>query len=68
MGKDNTSVVNEKLQVYGVENLRVVDASIMPKIITGNLNATTVMIAEKASDYILDKSLKTNNVEFFRAG
>ena len=67
MGKDNTSVVNEKLQVYGVENLRVVDASIMPKIITGNLNATTVMIAEKASDYILGKSLKTNNVEFFRA-
>ena len=68
MGKDNTSVVNEKLQVYGVENLRVVDASVMPKIITGNLNATTVMIAEKASDYILGKSLKTNNVEFFRAG
>ena len=68
MGKDNTSVVNEKLQVYGVENLRVVDASIMPKIITGNLNATTVMIAEKASDYILGNSLKTNNVEFFRAG
>ena len=68
MGKDNTSVVNEKLQVYGVENLRVVDASIMPKIITGNLNATTVMIAEKASDYILGKTLKTNNVEFFRAG
>ena len=68
MGKDNTSVVNEKLQVYGVENLRVVDASIMPKIITGNLNATTVMIAEKASDYILGRSLKTNNVEFFRAG
>ncbi|MDA9640489.1 choline dehydrogenase [Pelagibacteraceae bacterium] len=68
MGKDNTSVVNEKLQVYGVENLRVVDASIMPKIITGNLNATTVMIAEKASDYILGKSLKTNNVEFFLAG
>ncbi|MDC3263096.1 choline dehydrogenase [Pelagibacterales bacterium] len=67
MGKDNTSVVNEKLQVYGVENLRVVDASIMPKIITGNLNATTVMIAEKASGYILGKSLKTNNVEFFRA-
>ena len=67
MGKDNTSVVNEKLQVYGVENLRVIDASIMPKIITGNLNATTVMIAEKASDYILGKSLKTNNVEFFRA-
>jgi choline dehydrogenase len=68
MGKDNTSVVNEKLQVYEIENLRVVDASIMPKIITGNLNATTVMIAEKASDYILGQSLPANNVEFYRAG
>ena len=68
MGKDNTSVVNENLQVYEIENLRVVDASIMPKIITGNLNATTVMIAEKASDYILGQSLPANNVEFYRAG
>ena len=67
MGKDSTSVVNEKLQVYGVENLRVVDASIMPKIITGNLNAATVMIAEKAADYILGNSMATNNVEFYRA-
>ena len=66
MGKDSTSVVNEKLQVYGVENLRVVDASIMPKIITGNLNAATVMIAEKAADYILGNSMATNNVEFYR--
>tara|TARA_B100000989_G_C19190826_1_gene323498 strand:- start:150 stop:548 length:399 start_codon:yes stop_codon:yes gene_type:complete len=68
MGKDSISVVNEKLQVYEIENLRVVDASIMPKIITGNLNATTVMIAEKASDYILGQSLPANNVEFYRAG
>ena len=68
MGKDNTSVVNAKLQVYEIENLRVVDASIMPKIITGNLNATTVMIAEKASDYILEQSLPANDVEFYRAG
>ena len=68
MGKDSTSVVDEQLQVYGVEKLRVVDASIMPKIITGNLNASTVMIAEKAADYILGKSIAANNVGFYRAG
>ena len=68
MGKDTTSVVDEQLQVYGVEELRVVDASIMPKIITGNLNASTVMIAEKAADYILGKSIAANNVGFYRAG
>ena len=68
MGKDTTSVVDEQLQVYGVEKLRVVDASIMPKIITGNLNASTVMIAEKAADYILGKSIAANNVRFYRAG
>ena len=67
MGKDTTSVVDEQLQVYGVEKLRVVDASIMPKIITGNLNASTVMIAEKAADYILGKSIAANNVGFYRA-
>ena len=53
MGKDNMSVVDEKLRVYGVDNLRIVDASIMPNIITGNLNASTVMIAEKAADMII---------------
>ena len=68
MGKDTTSVVDEQLQVYGVEKLRVVDASIMPNIITGNLNASTVMIAEKAADYILGKSIAANNVGFYRAG
>ena len=53
MGKDNMSVVDEQLRVYGVDNLRIVDASIMPNIITGNLNASTVMIAEKAADMII---------------
>ena len=52
MGKDNLSVVDEELKVYGIDGLRVIDASIMPNIITGNLNASTVMIAEKASDLI----------------
>ncbi len=47
------SVVDEQLKVYGIDNLRIVDASIMPNIITGNLNASTVMIAEKAADMII---------------
>ena len=53
MGKDSMSVVDEQLKVYGIDNLRIVDASIMPNIITGNLNASTVMIAEKAADMII---------------
>ena len=47
------AVVDQKLKVHGVENLRVVDASVMPEITSGNLNAPTLMIAERASDFIL---------------
>lgn len=53
MGQDEMAVVNPSTRVYGIDNLRVVDASIMPSIISGNLNAPTVMMAERVSDMIL---------------
>ena len=54
MGVDDMSVVDQNLKVKGIENLRVIDASIIPEIPSANLNAPTLMIAEKGSDYILN--------------
>ena len=53
MGHDETAVVDDRLRVRGVEGLRVIDASVMPKIVSGNTNAAVYMIAERGADFLL---------------
>ena len=65
---DPMAVVDPECRVIGVEGLRVVDSSIMPAITTGNLNAPTIMIGEKAADHILGKGLlPPENAPFYLA-
>jgi choline dehydrogenase-like flavoprotein len=53
MGSDDDAVVDASLRVHGVPRLRICDASVMPKIVRGNTNAPTIMIAERGADFIL---------------
>ena len=54
MGIDKSAVVDQKLKIHGLEGIRVADASVLPEITSGNLYAPVIMVAEKASDIILN--------------
>ena len=56
MGNDSQAVVNDRLQVHGISGLRIADASVMPTITSGNTNSPTLMIAERAADFITRQS------------
>jgi choline dehydrogenase len=55
MGTDPGAVVDAQLRVHGIANLRICDASVMPSLVSGNTNASIIMIAEKGADLIANK-------------
>ncbi|WP_325434567.1 choline dehydrogenase [Pseudomonas nitroreducens] len=68
MGEDDMAVVDGEGRVHGMEGLRVIDASIMPLIITGNLNATTIMMAEKLADKVRGRPAQPRSTaDYFKA-
>jgi choline dehydrogenase len=58
MGRDPMAVVDERLKVRDMAGLRVIDASVMPRITSGNTNAPTTMIAEKGAEFVMDDAKK----------
>lgn len=66
MGTDDMSVVDTHARVHGFENLRVIDASIMPAIVSGNLNAPVIMMAEKLADDILGRKLPQETADYYQ--
>ncbi len=62
MGRDRMSVVDPQLRVHGVEGLRIADASVMPNVVSGNLNSVVIMIGEKAADILRGVHLPAENV------
>ena len=67
MGVDEMAVIDPEGRVHGVEGLRVADASVMPRITSGNTNAPTIMIGEKVADHIKGKREPPSNADFHRS-
>ncbi len=67
MGHDPLAVVDDQLRVHGIEGLRVIDASIMPTLVSGNTNAAVIMIAEKGADLVKQAAHETRRTEVLEA-